>query len=251
MDDKKTTAEQNTMLENETATVKVDQERSLVDDDLSVEYAKEKQATQKERIRNWKLKKAKLQSFLEYSEGEKDSSNGNIAPIVMQWKTDNNLSEAERVELYQANLTTMSGSASYYYQNIFLNQTLNALVPFKSITTTQRATAITEVLLSMNPADEYEAMLCRRMIVLDNQYMHYMAITASDCATQLKDKYVNMASKLMTRYDQTLETLNRHRRKGEQKVRVTYNHVNVNEGGQAVVGTVNTGSGGRDATKNE
>lgn len=91
------------------------------------------------------------------------------------------------------------------------------------------------MLLSMNPVDTYEAMLCRRLLVLDSQYMDYLCKTTGDLSIEIKEKYINSASKLMTRYDQTLETLLRYHRKGEQKVTVTYNHVTVNDGGKAVV----------------
>ena len=37
-----------------------------------------------------------------------------------------------------------------------------------------------------------------------------------------------------------MEALKRYRTGGEQKVTVQHQHVTVNEGGQAVVGTVNT-----------
>jgi hypothetical protein len=59
------------------------------------------------------------------------------------------------------------------------------------------------------------------------------------------DLNINRATKLMRLYNETLDCLNRHRRKGEQKV--TVQHVNVNNGGQAVIGDVNTR--GRDSKK--
>ena len=43
----------------------------------------------------------------------------------------------------------------------------------------------------------------------------------------------------MTLYAKQLETLNKHRGKGQQKV--TVEHVNVAAGGQAIVGNVDTG----------
>jgi len=53
---------------------------------------------------------------------------------------------------------------------------------------------------------------------------------------------LSQANKLSRTYAVLLDTLNRHRGKGQQKV--TVEHVNVHAGGQAVVGTVETPGGG-------
>ena len=47
---------------------------------------------------------------------------------------------------------------------------------------------------------------------------------------------LSQANKLVRSYTMQMEALNRHRGKGQQKV--TVKHVHVNEGGQAIVGTV-------------
>ncbi len=53
---------------------------------------------------------------------------------------------------------------------------------------------------------------------------------------------LNQANKLSRTYATLLEALNRHRGKGQQKV--TVEHVHVHEGGQAIVGNVETPGGG-------
>jgi hypothetical protein len=53
---------------------------------------------------------------------------------------------------------------------------------------------------------------------------------------------LNQANKLSRTYATLLETLNRHRGKGQQKV--TVEHVHVHEGGQAIVGNVEALGGG-------
>src|SRR5262245_29779600 len=53
---------------------------------------------------------------------------------------------------------------------------------------------------------------------------------------------LNQANKLSRTYSTLLETLNRHRGKGQQKV--TVEHVHVHEGGQAIVGNVENPGGG-------
>jgi hypothetical protein len=59
---------------------------------------------------------------------------------------------------------------------------------------------------------------------------------------------LSQANKLSRTYATLLESLNRHRGKGAQKV--TVEHVHVHEGGQAIVGNVEH-PGGRDRAKSE
>jgi len=51
------------------------------------------------------------------------------------------------------------------------------------------------------------------------------------------------AIKLLRLHNETIEALSRYRRGGEQKVVVQ--HVNVNNGGQAIVGNVEARGGGK------
>jgi hypothetical protein len=53
------------------------------------------------------------------------------------------------------------------------------------------------------------------------------------------DRNVNNLTKLLRLQHETIETLNRYRRKGTQQLIVQ--HVNVNQGGQAIVGAVQQG----------
>jgi len=64
-----------------------------------------------------------------------------------------------------------------------------------------------------------------------------------------RDMALKHAHKLMTLYTQQLATLNKHRGKGQQKV--TVEHVNVEAGGQAIVGNVAHGAGKTDAPPQE
>ena len=109
--------------------------------------------------------------------------------------------------------------------------------------------AIFHTLKSLNPQDPVEEMLCSRLLVLHHQYMNFMAsITTPEQTTAGIDMNVNRSTKLMRLHNETLEALNRYRRKGEQKV--TVQHVNVNSGGQAIVGSeFNNQGGGVDGKK--
>ena len=63
----------------------------------------------------------------------------------------------------------------------------------------------------------------------------------SDQTVDGVDRNVNRVTKLMRTFTTQIEALNRYRTKGQQKI--TVQHVNVNDGGQAVVGDVNQGGG--------
>ncbi len=57
-----------------------------------------------------------------------------------------------------------------------------------------------------------------------------------------QDSNSNALNKLARTFTTQVEALKRYRSKGEQRVIVE--HVTVNEGGQAIVGSVETGGGG-------
>ena len=87
--------------------------------------------------------------------------------------------------------------------------------------------------------DEIEGMLATQIVST-----HLAAITAlrrlngSENIAQ-QDSNGNLAIKLLRTFTAQLEALLRYRGKGQQKV--TVKHVNVNAGGQAIVGTVHPG----------
>jgi len=98
------------------------------------------------------------------------------------------------------------------------------------------------VFSGMKPKDSVEAMMITQMIAL-----HEMALLSSERAlfTEQPDEFVeknmNRAAKLCRTYALLAEALNKYRNKGKQQI--TVQHVNVNDGGQAVIGDVNQGVG--------
>ncbi|MDA9226431.1 hypothetical protein N9P29_00865 [bacterium] len=62
-----------------------------------------------------------------------------------------------------------------------------------------------------------------------------------------RDVNLKHAEKLMAVYAKQIEALNKHRGKGQQKI--TVKHVNVESGGQAIVGNVETGKPASDPMK--
>lgn len=88
----------------------------------------------------------------------------------------------------------------------------------------------------LRPRDEIEAMLAVQMVATHETAMEMLTrakqaeymLTLQECGS--------LAVKLMRTYTAQVDAVARRRRGGEQKV--TVQHVHVNEGGQAIVGTV-------------
>jgi hypothetical protein len=95
---------------------------------------------------------------------------------------------------------------------------------------------------AVEPRDGIEAMLATQMVTVHNAMMKSArSLRGSDTIPQ-QDSNGNLVNKLARTFATQVDALKRYRSKGEQKVVVE--HVTVNEGGQAIVGAVNTGGGG-------
>jgi hypothetical protein len=214
--------------------------------------------TENERITTWRERHATMQPSFSYKSGpmpesisesttaieQSDSvttatesptqSPKDICTYIHPYFPDPNMTPLQKAEAQRAALCAATGTASEEYGRMILSQTMSGFFHNSYDDDTRIANAVHEALLAMKPADEYEGMLCNRLLVLHDHYMRYMSICATpDKPQQVIDMYINRATKLMRMYNETLDVLNRHRRKGEQKV--TVQHVNVNNGGQAVV----------------
>jgi hypothetical protein len=93
-------------------------------------------------------------------------------------------------------------------------------------------------------SNETEGMLATQMVAT-----HAASITTlrrlKDSQTLLeRDRYGSLAVKLLRAFAAQVEALQRYRGKGQQKV--TVEHVHVNAGGQAIVGAVTPGGGGKE-----
>lgn len=99
------------------------------------------------------------------------------------------------------------------------------------------------VVRSVDPRDGLEAMLATQMgaihaatMMLARRLNHVDTIPQQDAAERALNK-------LARTFATQMEALKRYRTGGQQKV--TVEHVTVNAGGQAIVGAVETGGGGR------
>jgi hypothetical protein len=93
---------------------------------------------------------------------------------------------------------------------------------------------------AIKPKDEIEALLSSQMIGVHNLAMRLLAsANDSDQDIHTAKMKIENANKLLRTFTAQIETLNRHRGKGQQKV--TVEHVTVNHGGQAIIGNVEAG----------
>jgi hypothetical protein len=102
---------------------------------------------------------------------------------------------------------------------------------------------------SLAPRDGMEVMLCSQLVALHSQSMEFMRRgMLPDQTTDGVDCNVNRATKMLRTFATLTECLRTYRGGGQQKM--TVEHVTVQAGGQAIVGTVNHGTGGGDAQQN-
>lgn len=101
----------------------------------------------------------------------------------------------------------------------------------------RRIDAAVSVLEGIQPRDTLERMLGVQMVATHDAAMECLRRAALENQTfPGRDMSLKHATKLLAIYARQMETLDKHRRKGQQTVTVEY--VNVEAGGQAIVGNV-------------
>jgi len=94
----------------------------------------------------------------------------------------------------------------------------------------------------MRPQGNLEGMLTAQMVATHSAAMDFLSrATVEGRPSADRAQNLNHAMKLMSLYMRQVEVLDKHRGKGQQKVTVEY--VNVEAGGQAIVGQVEAGRG--------
>jgi hypothetical protein len=134
-------------------------------------------------------------------------------------------------DLCQAAISLATGAANFE----FSTHLLSMCVVSSGRTDSDIDTAIINALRALDPKDEFEGMLITRLVSLHFQSMVYLSSQGrEDLSLKISEVYFNRSVKLMRLYNETLDALMRYRRKGEQ--RVTVQHVNVSDGGKAIIG---------------
>lgn len=108
----------------------------------------------------------------------------------------------------------------------------------------ERVNAAIASVIEIRPRDTLELMLATQMSAV-----HYLALEMSERAMLSEqsengvDLNINRINKLMRTFTAQVEALNKYRNKGKQQITVKHQNVNVNEGGQAVIGDIKQGGG--------
>ena len=94
----------------------------------------------------------------------------------------------------------------------------------------------------LEPRDQIETMLAAQIAAVHNSTMTFARRLNNVENIPLQDSVGTIFNKLARNFAAQIEALKRHRSAGEQIVR--FEHVTVNEGGQAIVGNVTPGGRG-------
>lgn len=192
-----------------------------------------KEKIEQERIKNWRTKQADISTRFEFvTDTNTYDDKTKQTNVTIAHKFDKDVeNDTQKGEIINSTLFAATGSTDQGFSHMLLGQAINACGDLTK-DAAKNANAVMNALLEMAPKDPYKGMLISRLIALHSQYMRFMQ-SSNGSNDKAIDLNINRATKLMRIYNETLETLNRYRRKGEQRVIVQ--HVNVNNGGQAIV----------------
>jgi hypothetical protein len=144
----------------------------------------------------------------------------------------------------QGRLRRIGGSLNEDWNNLILNDTF-ATLPLEPDDERKinQIRATISGLLGIEPKDELEGMIAAQMIAGHFAAMEcYRRAMAPNQTFEWRREHLTQANKLSRTCTMLLDSLNRHRGKGQQKV--TVEHVHVHKGGQAIVGNIEAPGGG-------
>ncbi len=139
----------------------------------------------------------------------------------------------------------LGGSDDDKFNQVAVNQAVNCLW-LAHANDEDRDKLIQSTLISLRgiaPRDEMEGMLAVQMVACHNAAIEcYRRAMLENQTFEGRQAALNQANRLTRSYTTLMETLNKNRGKGQQKMTVKYVHVH--EGGQAIVGNVDRTTGG-------
>lgn len=145
-------------------------------------------------------------------------------------------------------LTDALGGTNADFTGALSGQLLNIAGMGQEVSTNQM-NGVVAMVQGIGPKDETEAMLAAQMVAIHNATMS-AARSLKNCENlPQQDSASNMLTKLARTFTMQIETLKSYRSTGEQSIRVQ--HVTVNDGGQAIVGNVQTRGGGTNESQGQ
>jgi hypothetical protein len=156
--------------------------------------------------------------------------------------TDETPSEKNLLEKFGvSSLVEATGSNHSDLQVLLIQQLLETLwlpTNSKDEETDQRMEAAIAALIAIRPQDALEGSLAVQMVAVHNAALGCLTQFVGAQHSPQRFEYIKQAERLMSLYLRQLETLDKHR--GIGVARVNVENVNVQAGGQAVVGHVQT-----------
>ncbi len=186
----------------------------------------------------------------------KKAAEENTVPVASDSRKNKHhsyLKVTENEETGIANISSADGDDFFYmgtHDLDLINNTVSQVCdicsrgePFSGSRTTL-ANATLASILEIDPQDSVELMLATQMATVHNLSMEMLKrVMLNEQTFAGVDANINRATKLMRTFTSQIEALNKYRNKGKQQITVKHQNVNVNDGGQAVIGDVNQGGG--------
>jgi hypothetical protein len=175
--------------------------------------------------------------------------NERVKPLKFKKVDDRTLTHTEQdSEKFWARMLETTGSPDVDFFQTILTQ-VRATLPQEE---PERATNFVAAFMhGLKPQDEMEGVLIAQMAGIHNLIMEYMrkAVIPEQFLGAAED-YTNRAYKLLNVFLRQVEALQKYRGKTSQQ-KVIVEHVHIHEGGQAVVGHIESRPRGEgDGTKN-
>lgn len=139
-------------------------------------------------------------------------------------------------------LSTLFGGSSEVFVNGMLYHCIN--VSGRSEDNVNDKTYAVGIVAEIAPKDAIEGMLATQMAAIHIATMRHSRMMAGSETIQQLELHERVLNKLARTFTTQMEALRKHRNGGKQTV--TVQHVNVQDGGEAIVGDVTHGAGGRD-----
>jgi hypothetical protein len=180
---------------------------------------------------------------LELSEIEKSAIdkwrkryNERVKPLKFKLVNDRSLTQTEEdPEKFWAKILETSGSPDVDFFLALLNQVRATLPKEEPIDASNFVAAFMH---GLKPQDEMEGVLIAQMAGTHNLLMEYMRkAVIPEQHLEVAEDYTNRAYKLLNIFMKQVEALQKYRGKTSQQ-KVIVEHVHIHEGGQAVVGHI-------------
>lgn len=143
----------------------------------------------------------------------------------------------------------IAGSTSVDFANFLASQVMGVPIADDPAQLEHRARAAAAAMQGIAPRDEIEGILAAQIVATHNAGMECLGSGKESRYLSQSVAHYNLGNKLLRTCALLVETLNRHRGRGKQEIRVE--HVNVAAGGQAVVGVINQAERRPNEVRNE